>query len=208
MFFLCLFSLPFFFPLNPPHVVLLFQAETLHSLTPPHSSPLRNLETSAATPATSPVELLIWPIKSVRVCFFFISDSLTYVPLSHLLPLPPKRPSEFHPQLFAVCVVQRRPLVLLVRLPLDALVVGVQVAVVGVLHQTCHQIRYGKYEQIKERLGPKNKLKKLKEMLSMSCSSNSSSRGSGGCKSLYLSERFKKRGGGGWWGSEGGGRGW
>lgn len=45
--------------------------------------------------------------------------------------------NEIHPQLFAVCVIQQRPLALLVRLPLDALVVGVQVAVVWVLHQAC-----------------------------------------------------------------------
>lgn len=41
---------------------------------------------------------------------------------------------KFNPQLFAVDIVQRRPLVLLVRLPLNALIVGVQVGVVSILH--------------------------------------------------------------------------
>lgn len=45
--------------------------------------------------------------------------------------------NEIHPQLFAVGVIQRRPLALLVRLPLDALIVGVQIGVVRVLHQAC-----------------------------------------------------------------------
>lgn len=77
-----------FSPLIPPLVVRLFQAETLRSLTPPRSSPLRNSETSAATPATSPVELLIQPIKfCVCVFFFLISHSLTCA----LLPPPPSR---------------------------------------------------------------------------------------------------------------------
>lgn len=61
--------------------------------------------------------------------------------------------NEIHPQLFAVGVIQGCPLALLVRLPLDALIVGVQINVVGVLHQACDRQKGSDQNEANQNVG-------------------------------------------------------